>query len=126
ERVVYDAESSAVILETRHLVGFEPHATLSLFHMPSSSASDADGKAAETVVQPSATKLSNQSTHFIGVCRANNRKSILYLDKESWIVSMAITDALSSSEQEPLAYTQHFFVPNDLATRLDEVSPIKT
>ena len=40
ERVVYDAESCALILDTRHLVGFEPHATLSLFKLQISTDSD--------------------------------------------------------------------------------------
>ena len=75
---------------------------------------------------PCTTKLSSESAHFIGICKAKNKKSISYLDKESWVDSIATTDALTSSDQEEVGYTRHFFVPNDLATRLDEVSPIRT
>lgn len=126
EGVIYDAESRVIILETRGVVGFEPHVTLALFQMPTSSDPDADNSAAGDVVQPFATKLSRQSAHFIGVCKADNRRSLLCLDRESWVVSMAIADALALSEQEPAAYTRHFFVPNELAARSNEVCPIKT
>lgn len=51
---------------------------------------------------------------------------ILFLDRESWVASMAIPDALSPSEREPMAYTRHFFVPDELAARSSKVSLFKT
>lgn len=93
DRVLYDTESRAVILETRRTIGFEPHVTLALFQMPTSSGSDAIN-ATRAEVRPFATKLSSQSAHLIGIFKEGKEMSSLCLNREPWIVSWRLRTLL--------------------------------
>ena len=94
ERVVYDAESSIDLLKTRRLFDIESQPALSLFHVPASSDSDVGDDADERVVRPFASRLSSQSAHSIDICKADDGRRVLFLDKETWVASMAIPEAL--------------------------------
>jgi WD40 repeat protein len=107
------SEMQTLILEIRDDSRSIPSSSLYMYDLSQISTS-----ASPMVLDPIESNLTKHCKHFVGF--SNITKSILFLDKSSWI------DSIGVSAITQKAYTQHFFVPNEYLLDGYDLLPIRT